>query len=71
MDGTYVVVEDIMMNDVRNGSLYQCVSLAPPITASNLIIKPGARRPCLVLEISFVAGMYICVHVCVCARGHK
>ena len=32
ISGWNIVVEDIMMNDVRNGSLYRCVSLAPPIT---------------------------------------
>ena len=37
VSGRNIVIEDIMMNDVRNGSQYQCVSLAPPITAGNLI----------------------------------
>ena len=36
-NGRNIVIEDIMMNDVRNGSQYQCLSLAPPITAGNLI----------------------------------
>ena len=32
-----VVVKDIMMNDFRNVSQYQCVSLNPPITAGDLV----------------------------------
>ena len=38
VSGRNIVVEDIMMNDVRNGSHYQCLSLAPSVTVGIQII---------------------------------
>ena len=41
ISGRNIVVEDIMMNDVRNGSLYQCVmlqALPNPSIMGNLIV---------------------------------
>ena len=38
VSGRNIVVEDIMMNDVRNGSQYQCVVLNPSVTPGNPFI---------------------------------
>ena len=38
ISGRNIVVENIMMNDVRNGSRYQCIVLAISITPGNLTI---------------------------------
>ena len=38
VSGRNLIVEDIMMNDVRNGSQYQCVVVATPTLVGNLII---------------------------------
>ena len=35
--GKNIVVKDIVMNDIRNGSLYQCVIVATPTMAGKLI----------------------------------
>ena len=56
--GRNILVEDIMMNDIRNGSQYQCVILQNP---PNLDIEGN-------ITILYVAGeckylVYVCTHL--------
>ena len=38
ISGRNIVVKDIMMNDVRNGSRYECIVFSSPITSGNVTI---------------------------------
>ena len=67
LDSTNLIVENIMVNDVRNGSEYQCVIIPAQgiVTVDDIIDESDST-------ILYVAGEYYCLgikcllYVCTC-----
>ena len=68
-NGSNIVVEDIMMNDVRNGSQYRCVILQnspqPNIVGNLTILYVAGKCKNLVYVSMYVYTFYACFNIVV------